>query len=111
MIKEDNGPRLQQQSIGHDLLLQSEIGPPKESCKGGCKKLLWFMGVQSGLLEYYEYIKTAVLSAHRNAPSLLPVLLYEGVPNNFTAWYEIYGRSGMVGPYSPLERLLHRNIS
>lgn len=52
------------------------------------------MGIQSGLPEYYEYIKAAVLSAHRNAPSLLPVLLFEGAPSNFTAWYEAHGKSG-----------------
>lgn len=55
------------------------------------------MGAQSGMAEYIEYIKTAVLSAIRNAPSLLPVLLYDGGPSNFTAWFEAHGRSRLLG--------------
>jgi hypothetical protein len=50
------------------------------------------MGVQGSQFDYYEYIKAAVLSAQRNAPSLLPVLLYEGDSSNFTAWFGTHGK-------------------
>jgi hypothetical protein len=46
----------------------------------------------------------AVLSAKRNAPSLVPVLLYPGRRNSFVDWFEAQG--GLA--YQHRTSLLHR---
>ena len=50
------------------------------------------MGIRAAAdSEYFEYARVAVLSARRDAPSLVPYLIFTGAPNEFTAWFEEYG--------------------
>ena len=46
--------------------------------------------------DYFEYARVAVLSAKRNAASLVPYLMYTGAPNKFSAWFEEYGGSTVL---------------
>ena len=59
---------------------------------GHCKRLLWFMGVRGEPeSDYFQYIKSALMSARRLAPSLVPYLIYSGPACAMTAWYELHG--------------------
>ncbi len=80
-----------------------------------CKRLIWFMAIrgepeaESENYEYvmcgayfrfvtlltlanpYRFIQVALLSAKKQAPSLIPYLIFDGAPNELTAWFERNG--------------------
>lgn len=68
-----------------------------------CKRLLWFMCLndvtEKGDADYNTYIKAALLSAQKNAPSLVPYLIVEGSPSKLTTWFEDHGKKIHVAFY------------
>lgn len=40
---------------------------------------------------HYRYLQVALLSARKAAPSLIPYLVFDGAPNEVTAWFERQG--------------------
>lgn len=61
-----------------------------------CKRLLWFTSLSlphhtdPKTADYIHYLEVALLSA-RNAPSLVPVLVYDGPASPLTTWFESMG--------------------
>ncbi|PSC71923.1 Eukaryotic translation initiation factor 3 subunit B [Micractinium conductrix] len=58
----------------------------------GCQRLLWFMTIgtkdPNWVEEYGSYVKAALLSARRHAPSLVPVLLVTSAgPTELGTWF------------------------
>lgn len=88
---------LLQSSIGTQILAEQaarQRAVEDQTLGGSCKKLLWFMGLRAedaSQFEYYRYLQVAMLSARRNAPSLVPHLLFDGAPNEVTAWFDRHG--------------------
>lgn len=39
----------------------------------------------------HRYLQVALLSARKAAPSLIPYLVFDGAPNEVTAWFERQG--------------------
>ena len=71
-----------------------------------CQRVLWFMGLKSAEeADYSLYIKAAVLSAKEHAPSLVPVLIFQGAPNSVTAWFERHGGTVLFHSLSFLDAL------
>ncbi|GAB4814882.1 hypothetical protein N2152v2_001928 [Parachlorella kessleri] len=66
--------------------------PQDEPAKSSCQKMLWFTAMGAGPHNDYEdFIQAALLSAKEHAPSLVPVLLFCGEPNELTRWFERNG--------------------
>lgn len=61
-----------------------------------CKRLLWFMCLNdvttNGDSDYNTYLKAALLSAQKNAPSLIPYLIVDGAPSEMTEWFQNHGK-------------------
>ena len=78
----------QQLAEGKQAAMQD---PARDPTPDTCQKLLWFtcLGGAAATPDYNHYIKflkVAVLSAKRHAPSLVPVLMYGGEPGPVTQW-------------------------
>jgi hypothetical protein len=65
--------------------------------QGACQRLLWFTCLGGRAADdpdsrYLQFLKAAVLSARRHAPSLVPVLIYGGQqPDLVTRWFAEQG--------------------
>lgn len=62
--------------------------------KGGCRRVLWFMALYTGAsldADYVAHLKVAIMSAKKNAPSLVPHVLVDGGPGPVTSWLEAAG--------------------
>jgi hypothetical protein len=65
--------------------------------RAGCKRVQWFtaLGIRYGIKKqadlYKRMLRAALVSKMFNAPSLVPNIIYDGDPDDFTAWWEAQG--------------------
>ena len=65
--------------------------------RAGCKRVQWFtaLGLRYGIKKqaelYKRMLRAAMVSKLFNAPSLVPNIIYDGDPDEFTAWWEAQG--------------------